>query len=295
MRLTTRVQHKDSIADAQSIDFNNLEDCNRTMFRECIDGKNPLKMEQPSPASKAVEQRPKRQKTACEFQCVGVAETKPEASGSEEEPSSREDGRTSDDSPVDANPLIESVDALTRGGLLQPEANPSEALQRIADNMLRRASSSHSSGNPGPGSGRQSRRSNKGSHINGSGLLLRGPSRNSLGSFGGSVGDPCRLGALGLPRSRSISSSLSLGKHSVRETPPGHNDAFESYKHKMKCPAPMRARQVAHLKRDSASTTASFSMASPRPDNGSSWGGSSSYTQAPNHSFQNAPPGAPMS
>jgi hypothetical protein len=287
LRLTTREQHKDSIADAQSMDFNNLEDCDRTMFRECIDGKNPLKMGQPSPASKAVEQKPKRQKTD--------AETKPAASGSEGEPSSREDGRTSDDSPVDANPLIESMDALTRGGLLQPDTNTNEALKRITDSLMRRANSSHSSEDPGPGSGRQSRRSNKGSHTTGGGFLPRGPSRNSLGSFGGSVADLCRLGALGVPRSHSISSSLSLGKHSVRETPPGQNDAFESYQLKMKCPAPMRARQVATLKRDSARYTASLSMTSPSPGHGSSSNGSASYTLPRNNNPQNAPPGAPMS
>ena len=60
------------------MDFNNLKDCDRTMFRECIDSKSPLRNVPP-------ERLPKRQKTNPQKTL--------ETSGSEEEPNSKEDGR----------------------------------------------------------------------------------------------------------------------------------------------------------------------------------------------------------
>jgi hypothetical protein len=269
LRLTTREQHKGSIADAQSMDFNNLEDCNRSMFRDCIDGKSPLKM---APPERVPKPKPKKRQKM-------ILPIRQETNGSDEDPSSREDGRNSDEDPSSredgrnsdevsrndsANHRIESVDALTRGGLLQ-QKDPSEAMKRIANSLLRRADSSSPSSDDQPGSGRQSRRSGRASHPPvGIPVMPRGPSRASLGSFGGSVGDLVRFGALGASGSRSHSSSLSLGKSSVRETPPGHADAFESYMYKMKCPAPRRASSVATSK--SKSGPATLSMYSPSPD-----------------------------
>lgn len=266
LRLAAREQHKDSIAENQSMDFNNLKDCDRTMFREFVDGKSPLRKVPP-------ERLPKRQKTNPKKTL--------ETSSSEEEPNRKEDGRSRDEvSRNDSvNHRIESVDALARGGLLLRQSDPSEAMKRITNSLLTRANSSDASeddANPGSSHRRQSRRSGRTSHPP-SGSLPRVASRASLGSFGGSVGDLVRFGALGASRSRSLSSSLSLGKNSARDTPPGSGDAFESYKLKMKCPAPRRARQVATYNSNSAHAT--LSMCSPSPDDGAS----SSSDAAPLH------------
>jgi len=250
MRLATREQQKDSIADARSLAFTSLEDCDRSTFREYIDGKRPMA----PPPVKTVERLPKRAKWES---------SQTETSGEE---SSKEDCSTNEQTRHKGKERIEVMDdALTRSGLIVLHGAPSEAIKRVVrSNLLQRARSPSSSEEevcPGSNHGRQSRRSGRSSHASVS-AFLRGPSRASLGSVGGSMGDLTRL-AVPVSVSRTLSSSLSLGV-SARETPPAAPDALESYEQMMRCPAPRRAQRLTTSK-PSSSYHATLSMCSPSP------------------------------